>query len=144
MKVLVDTCVIIDALQSRQPFAPDAEQIFLLAANQKFDAFISAKSSTDIFYLTRKVTHSNEMTREILNRIFRIFELLDTAGIDCKSALVTEISSDYEDAVMIETAKRTGMDCIITRNEHDYSKSYVPVYSPEEFLKKFQNTPEES
>ena len=142
MKVLIDTCVIIDALQNRQPFAPEAEQIFLLAANQKFDAFITAKSSTDIFYLTKKVTHSNELTREILNRIFQIFELLDTAGIDCKSALVTEISSDYEDAVMIETAKRTGMDCIITRNEHDYSKSYVPVYSPDDFLQKFQESPD--
>ena len=30
MKILVDTCVIIDALQNRQPFASDAQKLFSL------------------------------------------------------------------------------------------------------------------
>ena len=33
MRVLVDTCVIIDALQSRVPFAEDAQRIFIYSAN---------------------------------------------------------------------------------------------------------------
>ena len=32
MRTLIDTCVIIDALQSREPFVEDAQKIFLLAA----------------------------------------------------------------------------------------------------------------
>ena len=35
MKVLVDTCIIIDALQSRVPFAEVAQKIFIHSANSK-------------------------------------------------------------------------------------------------------------
>lgn len=39
---------------------------------------------------------------------------------------------------MIETAERSGMDYIVTRNIKDYSKSTVPVLVSDEFLQKFQ------
>ena len=35
---------------------------------------------------------------------------------------------------MIETARRTGMDCIVTRNEKDYAHADIPVYTPEAFI----------
>ena len=35
---------------------------------------------------------------------------------------------------MIETAMRTGMDCIVTRNLRDFSHSRVKVLEPEGFL----------
>jgi hypothetical protein len=44
-------------------------------------------------------------------------------------------NNDYEDAIMIETALRTGMDCIVTRNTADFASSVVPVLSPGDFLK---------
>lgn len=144
MRVLIDTCVIIDALQHRKPFCQSAEKIFLLAANQKFEGFISAKSSTDIFYVTFRNVHDTARTRNILHRVLQIFELLDTMAIDCKSALFLELTLDYEDAIMIETAKRSGMDYIVTRNIKDYSKSTVPVLVPDEFLQKFQESEHES
>ena len=144
MKVLIDTCIIIDALQHREPFCQSAEKIFLLVANQKFEGFISAKSSTDIFYITFRSMHDPAATRDILHRVFQIFELADTMAIDCKSALFSDLTSDYEDAVMIETAKRAGMDYIITRNIRDYSKSTVPVLTPDDFLQKFQESEHKS
>ena len=49
MRILIDTCIIIDALQNRDPWGKDAQQIFLLAANRKFDGFLTAKSITDIY-----------------------------------------------------------------------------------------------
>ena len=48
MRALIDTCVIIDALQNRQPFSADAQSIFLLAAQKQLDAYVSAKAITDI------------------------------------------------------------------------------------------------
>lgn len=35
MRVLVDTCVIINALQSRVPFAETAQKLFIYSANKK-------------------------------------------------------------------------------------------------------------
>lgn len=142
MRILIDTCVIIDALQNREPFAKNAQDIFLYAANRKFEGFITAKSTTDIYYLMHRCTHSDSETRNILKRIFFLFDLLDTAGTDCKYAVSSGVS-DYEDAVMIETALRTGMDGIVTRNIKDYSKSSVKVYTPEELICKLKETSEE-
>ena len=121
MRVLIDTCVIIDALQSRVPFAEAAQKIFLYSANKKFEGYITAKSVTDIYYLTHRLTHSDAETRKILSKLFTLFHLLDTTSLDCRKAISSNIR-DYEDAIMVETAIRSEMDCIVTRNMKDYMK----------------------
>ena len=50
-----------------------------------------------------------------------------------RKALIADVS-DFEDAVMMETAKRMNADCIVTRNIRDYINSPVPVMSPEQFV----------
>lgn len=139
MKALIDTCVIMDAIQNRVPFAEDAKNIIRAAANKWFSGSISAKSSTDIYYLVHRVTHSDKETRKILSKLFILFDVLDTAGIDVRKAISSGVS-DYEDAVMIETAIREEIDCIVTRNTKDYSKSPIPVYHPSDFLRLLDET----
>ena len=134
MRVLIDTCIIIDALQSRVPFAEAAQKIFLASANKKFEGYITAKSVTDIYYLTHRLTHSDMETRKILSKLFMLFQLLDTTSLDCRKAISSEMN-DYEDAIMVETAVRSGMDCIVTRNIKDYTKAAVNVLDPLAFLK---------
>ena len=135
MRALLDTCVIIDAMQNREPFSKDAQELFLAAANNLFVGCITAKASTDIYYLMHRHTHSDKSSREVLNKLFSLFEVADTAGIDCRRAIPSPVS-DFEDALMIETAARTEVDCIVTRNEQDFAKSAVPVLSPKDFLDK--------
>ena len=66
MKILVDTNVIIDALTSRQPWKESAEQIFIMAANQLIEMYITASSATDIYYLIRKHLHSTETAKMVM------------------------------------------------------------------------------
>ena len=134
MRAFIDTCVVIDALQSREPFAKDAQDIFLAAANNLYLGYISAKAVTDIYYLMHRHTHDDKASRDILNKLFALFDVLDTAGIDCRKAVLSPVS-DFEDAVMVETALRSEVDCIVTRNLRDFTKSPVPVYEPRAFLK---------
>lgn len=84
--------------------------------------------------MTHRLTHSDTETRKILSKLFTLFDLLDTACLDCRKAISSEIG-DYEDAIMVETAIRSEMDCIVTRNVKDYAKSSVKVYEPSAFLK---------
>ena len=135
MKAVVDTCIVIDALQEREPFREDAQTVVLAAANRVFAGFLTAKSVADIYYLLHRHTHSGAEARKLLAKLFTLFELADTEGADCLRAVSSPLS-DYEDAIMAETALRSGMDCIVTRNERDYRASPVPVFTPGEFLKK--------
>ena len=102
MKVLIDTCVVVDFLQQRQPFAESALKVFMLAGSGEINGYITAKSVTDIYYLIHRITHSDSVTRETLEKLFSIVEILDTTSNDICLALSSTIS-DYEDAVMIET-----------------------------------------
>ena len=133
MNALIDTCIIIDALQSREPFSKDAETIFLSVANRRCVGFLTANSVTDIYFLMHKALHSAAETRKALGILFSLFEIIDTCGIDCRKALTSGVS-DYEDAVMIETAARAEIDCIVTRNLKDYAGAPLPVYSPTQFI----------
>ena len=142
MRALIDTCVIIDGLQNREPFSKSAQTIFLAAANNQFVGCITAKAATDVYYLTHRCLHDDKASRNVLGKLFAIFEVLDTAGMDCRHAIPSEIS-DYEDAVMAETALRTEVDCIVTRNVSDYKKAKITVYTPEEFLRQLETLTEE-
>ena len=135
MKALIDTCVVVDVLQNRKPFSEDAKSIFLLCANKQFEGFLTAKSITDIYYLTHRQTHSDALTRDILSKLCELFCLLDTTALDIRKAISAE-TTDFEDALMIETAISNHIDCIVTRNTNDYKKALIPVYEPKEFIER--------
>lgn len=139
MKAVIDTCVIVDALQDRAPFGEAAKSIFLFCANRQCEGLLTAKAITDIYYLTNRQTHDDKTTREVIIKLCTIFGLLDTTALDIRKAILSE-TSDFEDAVMIETAVRYKVDCIVTRNTKDYSKSSIHVYTPDEFIKLLVST----
>lgn len=135
-KILLDTNVIIDALQTRTPWASDAQSIFLKVARNELNGYITTKSVADIHYIMHHYLHDESLTRSALSRLFDLFDLLDTTAADCQRALFSS-TADYEDAILIETAVRSGIDCIITRNDHDFVHSPVRVLTPSDFLAKY-------
>ena len=134
MKILVDTNVIIDALTGREPFREAAEQIFLLAANQIEDMYITASSATDIYYLTRKHLHDTDQAKNTMAKLYELFHILDVTSSDCREALSSGVK-DYKDAVIASCAGRNRMDYIVTRNIRDYEHSKVKALLPDELLK---------
>ena len=133
MKALIDTNIIIDALTGREPFRETAEQIFILAANQIEDLYITASSATDIYYLTKKHLHDSEQAKNIMSKLYELFYILDVTSEDCQQALLMDIK-DYEDAVVSYCADRNQMDYIVTRNAKDFKESKIKVVLPDEFI----------
>ena len=131
MRALIDTNVIIDALQNREDFAKDSEFVVLRA--YEYEGYIAATSVTDVYYIQRRYYHNREKARDNLEKVLKLYDIMDITGIDCYSALRNGMN-DYEDAVLVESAKRNGIDCIVTRNAKDFKDSGIPVYTPSEFL----------
>lgn len=134
MKILVDTNIIIDALTGREPFRESAEQIFMLAANQLQDMYITAGSATDIYYLIKKHLHNTEQSKNTMSKLYQLFGILDVTANGCQDALLSNMN-DYEDAVVSCCAKRNQMDYIVTRNIKDYKQSKVKALLPDDFVK---------
>lgn len=134
MNILIDTNVVIDALTSREPWNEYAEKIFIMAANNIIDMNITASSATDIYYLVRKYLHNTETAKQIMGKLYSLAGILDVTESDCMEALASPIS-DYEDAVIEQMARRSGVDYIVTRNQKDYKEGVMKVILPEEFIK---------
>ena len=64
MTVLIDTCVILDALQGREPFDKEAMEIFNIVAEKKVVGIIMAKAITDIHYIYMRSVHNADKARE--------------------------------------------------------------------------------
>ena len=133
MKVLIDTCIIIDALQCREHFFDDAQNILIGNANDEFTGIITAKSVLDIYYIIHRYNHNNDKTKEIILNLLSLLTVCDTTKEDINNAVLSDIS-DYEDAVIAAAAERIHADAIVTRNSKDFRKSKVRVMEPYELL----------
>lgn len=134
MNVLIDTNVVLDAMLSRSPFAEAAQKLFIMAAEEKINAYVTASSITDIYYLLHRHLRDNKRCRQEIFKIIKIFGILDVTGSDCEKALELPMP-DYEDALLAACAKRGKMECIVTRNVKDFEGSPVKAVLPDDFLK---------
>ncbi|MBQ2983122.1 MAG: PIN domain-containing protein [Lachnospiraceae bacterium] len=139
MKILIDTNVIIDALTSREPWNESAEKIFIMAANNIVDMYITASSATDIYYLVRKHLHNAETARQVMSKLYSLVGILEVKQEDCIDALASPIT-DYEDAVVEQVARRSGVECIVTRNQKDYEAGLTKVFLPDDFIQFMEQT----
>ena len=135
MKALLDTNVVLDALAAREPFRKEAEQLFLLAAEERYAGYITANSLTDIWYIASKHLPA-EAVREALRHLMQVFSVVDVRGMDCEAALDLPMD-DFEDALVAVCASACEIDCIVTRDEVFLAaQSPVPALSPAAFLKR--------
>ena len=134
MIAVFDTCIVLDYLLDRSPFAENAETLMLMVADGQMEGLITVNSLMDIHYVLKHTLHNEKKIRDVIEVLLDSFSLVDSAADDAMKALSSE-TRDYEDALMIETAAACNADCIITRNVKDFKKSRVAVLSPEKVLK---------
>lgn len=142
MRVLIDDCVIIDALQNRYPFADIAKEIVRYVAKRKIRGYITASSVTDIYYIMRKYIHNEKETHDAIDKLLKIFEIIDITNKDLRDALCSKMQ-DFEDAVISVAAKKYDLDLIITRNLDDFKFSEVVAMSPNDFFEYLKQNPQE-
>jgi predicted nucleic acid-binding protein len=133
MKILLDTNIVMDIIEKREPSCKDA--ISLLKSVVAMDAvcYFSASSAKDIFYLIKKHTGSLEKAKKAIVSISNFATFCDTTKQDVQNALLSDMT-DFEDAVLVSGAERENMDYVITGNKKDFANSTVKAVTPAEFL----------
>ena len=133
MKIIFDTCVILDYLLDREEYSSNTEKLIIKAAQNRLQGLITVKSLMDIHYILKHTLHNEKNIRDIISTLLDSFALVDSTGENAVRALSSDVN-DYEDALMIETAVSYVVDGIVTRNLKDYRKSSIRIYSPEDLL----------
>lgn len=135
MRVLVETDVILDVLQKREPFFSDSYRALRRALENDAECLISASAATDIFYVLRKSLGSAQQAKEHIDQLAQVVSFADVQGMDIHTALMRAMP-DFEDAAVDAVAERSGASYILTRNIKDFTGSVVPAILPADFLNK--------
>lgn len=140
MKVLLDTNIVVDVLQDREPMNLSGRKIFLAVASKRINGYLTAKEIADIHFFARKQfkgqENVDEKARRVVAKIMTIFGIIDTMKEDCRQAIGIP-NGDYEDAIMIASAQRCHLDVIITRNTKHFEIGNISVYEPDKFVSQF-------
>ena len=116
MKVLLDTNIIMDALQERQPFDVYAKEILKRGQNGEISCLFTANAATDIFYLYSKA-RDLKSARVALDFLFSNYTVVSVTHEDCVNALALFVIDDFEDALVAVCAKKANADYIVTRDD---------------------------
>ncbi len=135
MRFLFDSNVIIDAISSRPQGNEASKELFLLAGSFDIDACLVSKQIADIHYCLRKYISDEAKRRAFASFLLEAFKILPLEKEDLQKALSLD-AADYEDAVLITTASRYGIDAIVTNNQKDFPSSPVKILTPKEALAK--------
>jgi predicted nucleic acid-binding protein len=126
VKALLDTNIIMDALQERQPFDVEAKEILRRAQDKEIDILFTANAATDIFYLYSKARGIKPARAEI-EFLLNTYGVVDITHSDCINALKIPIE-DFEDALVAECARKAGVDYIVTRDD-GFQNETSPIYA---------------
>jgi len=135
MNILLDTNIIMDALQERSPFDIAAKKILQQSLNEKIQCCFTANTMTDIFYIYSKA-HNPSTARNALRYLLSNYKVISVTHEDCIKALSLPID-DFEDALIVVCSAKENIDYIVTRDEvFLQNESSVHLISPSALLEK--------
>lgn len=132
MRVFVDTNVLLDVLAHREPFYRASAQVWSLAELGEIEAYISAISLNNVYYIVRKAEGKAKADRAM--RLLR--DVFDSVAPDSKviNQAIDSGCADFEDGEQFHSAIRAKARFLITRNLGGFPRSKLPIVTPEEFL----------
>ncbi|RUA31504.1 MAG: PIN domain-containing protein [Bacteroidetes bacterium] len=133
MKVVLDTNIILDIALKRTPFYNESAKLISLIGVGKINAFITATTITDIYYVSRK-SQGHATTISFITSLLKIINVLSIDSKIILKSLKSDIK-DFEDAIQANAASFNQIDYLITRNKKDFIKSDIKALTPKEFLK---------
>lgn len=130
-RLFLDTNIVVDLLDRREPFCHDAVRLFTMAYNKKVQIIVSPMTFTTASFLLRK--HGTEGVRILLSNLRQLARVATANERTIDDSLASRFN-DFEDAMQYYTAVKANADIIITRNGKDFTQSKIPVMTASEFL----------
>ena len=135
-RLFLDTNIVVDLLDRREPFCHDAVRLFSMAYNKQVHLVVSPMTFSTASFLLRK--HGPEGVRKLLSNFRQLARVSTTDERTVDDSLASQFQ-DFEDAMQYYTALRADAEVIITRNGKDFTASRIPVMTAGEYLSTLEN-----
>ena len=135
MKLFIDTNIVLDLLQYREPWINDTLVLFQLAKEDKVELIMSDLTFVNVVNIAGKNVDKKAL-RETLVKLKKFVKVVSIGDICIEHALNSDFF-DFEDEVQYLAAKREQADYILSRDESGFKMSDIPVMNVTEFLNVF-------
>lgn len=130
MRVLIDTNVVLDFLQEREPFVENAARLFERIDAGEIEEFIAATTITNIYYIIRRVAE-RVVAQDAITQVLSDLNICAVNLEVLEQALMLNFE-DFEDAVQYACAVMHNVDAIVTRDASGFINAEIPVVLPED------------
>lgn len=135
MHILIDTNIILDLIQNREPHTENASKIINSCVKNENHGYISAHSLSDLFFILRK-EKSVEERKTLILYLCKFFKVIPENKNFYISVCNNPDWNDLEDGLQMKCAEFEGLDFIVSRDKNNgFKNSPVKVIVPEDFLK---------
>ena len=133
-RLLLDTNIVLDFLQKREPYYEDAKSVFAMSLRKDVELYVADITFSNIAFICRKSIDPQKLY-DLFSLLRKYVEVIgaDNGVIDMAISLK---AADFEDAVQYCSAMKANADCILTRNLKDFTFSLLPVYTAREYLER--------
>ncbi len=136
MRVFLDTNLLLDVLESRQPFCVVSQGVLDRCDSLGAEVFIAWHGLATAYYIHSRSV-GEKRAQEAVSEILAAVTVATVGDAEAHRALELRWK-DFEDAMQAAAAEACAADVLITRDSAGFSASPVIVQSPEQFL---QNHP---
>ena len=130
-RLFLDTNIVVDLLEGREPFCYDAAQLFTMAHDKKVQLLVSPMTFSTASFLLRK--HGPEGVRKLLSNLRQLVSVTISDEQTVDDSIASQFK-DFEDAMQYYTALNAKSEIIITRNGKDFTASKLPVMTASEYI----------
>ena len=130
-RLFLDTNIVVDLLEGREPFCYDAAQLFTMAHDKKVELLVSPMTFSTASFLLRK--HGSEGVRNLLSNLRQLVSVTISDERTVDDSIASQFK-DFEDAMQYYTVLNTKAEIIITRNGKDFTASKLPVMTATEYI----------
>ena len=130
-RLFLDTNIVVDLLEGREPFCYDAAQLFTMAHDKKVQLLVSPMTFSTASFLLRK--HGPEGVRKLLSNLRQLVSVTNSDEQTVDDSIASQFK-DFEDAMQYYTALNAKSEIIITRNRKDFTASKLPIMTASEYL----------
>lgn len=135
LKLLLDTNVVIDYLDVREPYFDKARLLMTAGYVGEFELWITASQVSDLVYILSEGGR-RALIPSVLERLRGLRSFVEVFATSCNEIdrMLAAAWKDPEDSLLFEAALSLRADAIITRNQADYESSLIKVLSCDDFF----------
>lgn len=112
-RLFLDTNIVVDLLEGREPFCYDAAQLFTMAHDKKVELLVSPMTFSTASFLLRK--HGSKGVRILLSNLRQLVSVTISDERTVDDSIASQFKA-FEDAMQYYNALNAKAEIIITRN----------------------------